>query len=309
MKLTKLFLITGFFCSSLFLFACQHEIKTIERPEKIVSKREIVYDTDTYVELAKLWKDYYEEFPSEDAYANWMYATRYADLSDYKSLLENGLKKYPANPTFLYLSAMTKHGSENNLEGIHLLERAVKLDPSYIEPWFSLVVNYMAQNDNEKLDVALKKILEKGGVADEVLDYNYNMISCLEENAVLITNGDNDTFPGWILTRILKFRPDVKIVNRSLLNTNWYPFLIMNNGVPKFIMKEDHAKLGEEIYKAIKENKIKLPSQGPMSDTLLVYLIQAAERENIPLYFSETLYTTDVVERYKISGQNLGLVL
>jgi len=110
MKLTKLFLITGFFCSSLFLFACQHEIKTIERPEKIVSKREIVYDTDTYVELAKLWKDYYEEFPSEDAYANWMYATRYADLSDYKSLLENGLKKYPANPTFLYLSAMTKHG-------------------------------------------------------------------------------------------------------------------------------------------------------------------------------------------------------
>lgn len=53
-------------------------------------------------------------------------------------------------------------------------------------------------------------------------DTGMNYLSCVGENAILFTNGDNDTYPLWYVQETEGFRTDVRVTNLSFLQTEWY---------------------------------------------------------------------------------------
>ncbi len=53
-------------------------------------------------------------------------------------------------------------------------------------------------------------------------DLAYNYLTPLGENAIIVTHGDNDTFPLWYIQEVGGVRTDVRIMNTSLLGTDWY---------------------------------------------------------------------------------------
>ncbi|CAG0953307.1 hypothetical protein ANRL2_00265 [Anaerolineae bacterium] len=297
---------------SLISAGCHQDRSFVQRPEQIRSLREVVYDQATYVRLASLWKSYYEAYPSEDAYANWMYASRYAEARDYSRLLAEGAKLYPSNPVLIHLRAREISDTTGGLEALALEERAAELDPSFMDPWFSLVLRYMERGDREKLDVALRKLMNSGIIANEVMDYAYNMLIGLDKDAVLVTNGDNDTYPVWILTRIAHVRSDVHVVNISLLNTDWYPGYVQREGLPTFV---PHADTLKNIVKSKLDSLRALPKDDPaiydppQSTILLSHLAYGCRTAGRPVFFALTLQRTPFVTRLWDAGRIEGTVV
>lgn len=112
---------------------------------------------------------------------------------------------------------------------------------------------------------------------DVLLEYNRNMLASVPEKGILITNGDYDTYPAWLLQGS-GLRQDVFIVNRSLINLKDHVLYLKRSGVPFGVSEQELEQLRH------KKEGGKFVS---ISDQLIQRLLRQTSR---PVVFSTTVY-------------------
>jgi len=112
-------------------------------------------------------------------------------------------------------------------------------------------------------------------------DYAWNLLSCADENAVLFTNGDNDTFPLWCLQGVYGVRTDVTIVNLALANTKWYIKQIQNNLGLDLGWSEQQI---DSLRPFHVPDSVTLAQRGQYVDNLVYEYLGVSEREMDSLY-------------------------
>lgn len=250
-----------------------------------------------YHTQARLWGAVVKKNPGNAvAWRNYYLATEYsfwgsdASFQKKRTKLKRILNKMQlAVPETYEFNILAYRYDQGNMAA---LKKAHQLNPNQPEPYYDFIVQYLLKGDEKKYRDMCEKLYQTGDIPPALLNYNYNMLMSVAPNAILFTNGDNDSYPCWVLQQAKQVRADVSVINVSLLRSNevYARRMLAKSGVniplenlPKISAQQYAAGLAKRIYHA--------------EPDVPVYFAVTIDKSAIK-NFSKSLYMTGLAYRY-----------
>ena len=225
-------------------------------PVEIVPITKAAYDYTFYAEQAELWMQEIEaNTQNAHAWYNYYKAARYANMRS-----DSLTKKYDLDEivgsmphsmanTFEFNYILYIHDRWSNDSFGHLL-KAHKIDPERSVAFYPLVTYNVTEGNQEQVEVFCKKLFEAGEFQPSLMAWNYNTLYSVEKNGILLTHGDNDTYPAWVIQSVKEIRPDVKVLNVNLLMFDSYRERIFEEMGLENFSSDDYPEY-KDLYLAI----------------------------------------------------------
>jgi len=224
-------------------------------PQRVEPMRKQYLSRERYRQLRDEWKAYAEAHPNDPkAWAQLAKASGYAGdpcetAIDYAT---RAVRIGPRDAEALAVLGGWKWAAwcpgqpVDPAEAIRLLERAIALDPDIDDARLHLWVMYLSKGRLDDAASDLRALLDRNRIPEPLVDYGYNELIALEPDAILLTNGDNDTCPAVTLQAARGLRTDVAVINLSMLNMGWYRRLLREGraSVPVPLLDQDPAAIG-----------------------------------------------------------------
>jgi hypothetical protein len=150
-----------------------------------------------------------------------------------------------------------------------------------------LLTSYMARARLADAMHQASELSRKRYYPQPLLDFAHNLLVGLQPNAILFTNGDNDTYPLWAAQQAEHpFRPDVTVANLHLLNNRAVVKMLRDSlGLP---VSFTNAELDALVPKAETVGKTISPP-APPAQQIVENVIANAAKAHRPVYLAVTL--------------------
>ena len=211
-----------------------------QKPETVYSIAKVSKPHSWYIEQAELWwKETRKNPKNEEAWFNYFKACRMAKISarnptDWKSVdwtkesafLKEGddiIKLADQNIPDTFTSNFIKwwnNGSDPAM--FKYLKRAHELNPESPEMYDDLVTYYETQLNAELRKSYNAEWFKLNDLSPGLLAISYNNLVTATPGSMIITGGDGDTYPAWMLQDVQGIGKDVQVINLYLLNLEEY---------------------------------------------------------------------------------------
>jgi hypothetical protein len=171
-----------------------------------------------YIQQKNGWKKIAElNKNDEQAWLNYYRSARYAGAKQQElDEIMNGIQEnIPGTFTAHYLSYI--HSNRDLSKGYDL-QRAWQLQPQRKELYKELALFFTWKQEQDNLKKTLQTWKGLNDIPDALYNYGKNLLLTPTKGAILITDGEFDTYPLWILQQIDLVRTDVTVINLSLLH-------------------------------------------------------------------------------------------
>lgn len=243
------------------------------RPPEILSLRHEILPGESYRDLAGRWKGYLDRHPDDArGFVEWGDALRYSGKVDeardaYRRAYETDSEDPTAVAAYTCFILLLDHESADWADAHQLVWKAVRRDSACADALYTLWLTGLHEGDPQAVHYALRRLVDTGDLSRPLLDYGHNMLAGAPRRCVIFTNGDNDTYPPLAAQVLRGFRPDVQVVNLSLLNTRWYIRKVQKEGLPLGFGDEEieglkhrtEAKISDQVQRRLLE---RLAGQG-----------------------------------------------